>query len=66
MVSIGQMIRELAPMVGSPDLKDWENRFMKNVVSSTGTGARTSMLTGDQVEKVEEIYERRYAVKAEK
>ena len=55
------MIKQLAGMVDTNKLSDWENRFMKNVVPRTGNGTRTSILTGEQLEKVEEIYTRHIA-----
>lgn len=60
-VSIGAMLRQLAGMVDTKDLTDWENRFLKNVVDRTGNGARTSILTDDQVEKVEQIWHKHCA-----
>lgn len=55
-VSVGTMLKQMAGLVGTKDLNDWEARFVKNVLRSTGDGARTSILTSDQVEKVEEIW----------
>ena len=59
-VSIGAMLRQMAGMVGGPDLSDWEQRFLKNVLARTGEGARTSILTADQAEKVEQIWEKHF------
>lgn len=60
-VSIGSMIRQLAGMVDTKDLSGWENDFLRNVVARTDEGKRTSMLTGDQLEKLQEIYEKHCA-----
>ena len=60
-VSIGAMLQQLAGMVGTKDLSDWEQRFLTNVLRATGDGKRTSMLTGDQLEKVEEIWTQHFA-----
>jgi hypothetical protein len=59
-VSIGAMLRLLAGMVDTKDLTDWENRFLKNVLERTGDLKRTSILTGDQLEKLQEIYEKHF------
>ena len=59
--SVGAMIKQLAGMVGTTDLSDWENAFLRNVVTRTGNGLRTSILTGEQLEKVNEIWERHCA-----
>jgi len=60
-VSVGAMIRQLAGMVGTNDLSDWENRFLKNIVERSGEGLRTSSLSSDQVEKLEEIWTKHFA-----
>ena len=44
-ISLGGMLRQMAGMVNTKDLSDWENRFLKNVLDRTGQGARTSILT---------------------
>ena len=59
--SVGAMLKQLAGLVDTKDATPWENRFLKNVLARTGEGARTSCLSGDQVEKVAEIYERHFA-----
>lgn len=55
------MLRQMAGMADTKDLSQWENRFLKNVLERTGEGARTSILTADQAEKVEEIWNRHFA-----
>lgn len=59
--SIGAMLRQMAGMVGTKDLSDWEQRFLTQVLRSTGEGKRTSILTGDQLEKVDEIWTKHFA-----
>lgn len=60
-VSVGTMLKQMAGLVGTKDLNDWETRFVKNVLQRTGEGARTSILTADQVEKVEQIWREHFA-----
>lgn len=60
-VSLGTMLRQMSGMADTKDLSQWENRFLKNVLERTGEGARTSILTADQAEKVEEIWNRHFA-----
>lgn len=55
-ISVGGKLKQLAGMVDTKDLKQWENGFLKNVLRATGEGQRTSMLTGDQLEKIDEIF----------
>ena len=59
-VSLGAMLKQMSVMVGGRDLSDWEQRFLKGVLASTANGARTSILTGDQAEKVEQIWEKHF------
>lgn len=55
-ISVGGKLKQLAGMVDTRDLKPWENGFLKNVLRATDDGLRTSMLTGDQLEKIDEIF----------
>lgn len=59
-VSLGGMLRQMAGLVDTKDVSDWENGFLKNVLARTGNGARTSILTSDQAEKVEEIWSKHF------
>ena len=60
-VSVGAMLRQMAGMVGTKDLNDFETRFVTSILRATGEGARTSILTAEQVEKVEQIWERHFS-----
>lgn len=60
-VSISTMLRQLAGMVDTKDLSDWENEFLKNVLERSGDGARTSLLTEKQVERVEQLWKKHFA-----
>jgi hypothetical protein len=59
-VSIGTMIRQLAGMADTKDLSDWESRFLKNIVARSNDGTRTSSLSDDQVEKIDEIWRKHF------
>lgn len=59
-VSLGAMLRQMSGMVDTADLSDWENRFLKNVLARTDEGARTSVITGDQAEKIEQIWSKHF------
>lgn len=60
-LSIHAKLQQLAGMVDTKDLKPWENGFLKNVLRMTREGTRTSILTGDQLEKIDEIFEKHIA-----
>lgn len=60
-VSVGTMLKQLAGMVDTSDLSDWENGFLKNVLERSGDGARTSLLTEKQVDRVEQLWKKHFA-----
>lgn len=60
-VSIGNMIKSLSGMLGTKDFNDFENKFVTNMRNLTDDGAKSSILTSSQVEKVEEIYQKHFA-----
>lgn len=60
-ISVGGKLKQLAGMVDTTDLRPWENGFLKNVLRSTREGTLTSMLTEDQLEKIDEIFEKHCA-----
>lgn len=40
-VSLGAMLKQLAGLVDTKDVNDWENGFLKNVLAASDNGART-------------------------
>lgn len=60
-VSIGGMLKQLACMVDTKDLTDWENGFLKNVLERSEQGARTSGLTEKQVDRIEQLWRKHFA-----
>jgi hypothetical protein len=44
MKSVGQMIKQIGGLADTKDVTDWENRFVKDMVSLTEDGARTTIL----------------------
>lgn len=61
MKSVGQMIKQIGGLAGTKDVNDWENRFVKDMVSLTEDGARTTILSQKQVECIERIYRKHFA-----
>jgi predicted RNase H-related nuclease YkuK (DUF458 family) len=55
MKSIGAMIKQLEPLVGTTDLNAWEQRFIENIILRSNKGA-TSILSERQVERINELY----------
>lgn len=60
-VSLGTMIRQLAGLMDTRDLSEWEQRFLSAVVAYSKNGAETRALTAKQIDKTEEIYRRHFA-----
>ena len=62
MKSIAEKVFELEKLVGTTDLTAWENDFVKHVSRTVKAhDGDTRTLTGNQVEKVEELYEQHHS-----
>lgn len=60
MASLGTMINKLSTLVGTHDLTDWESNFVRDIAYKTDDGCKTHMLSGDQVEKVQQIWSQHF------
>ncbi len=60
MVSTTQMIQRLEGLLGTKDLNDWEQGFVRSLAARMHAGEVTK-LSGDQVEKLDEIHGRHFA-----
>lgn len=60
-VSIGNMIKQIAGMLGTGDLSTWEQSFVRAVAEYSNDGANTSKLSDKQVEIVESIFRKHFA-----
>lgn len=60
-VSIGTQIKQLAGLLDTTDLTDWEADFVASVNLRSKGGAETRALTTKQVETIESIYEKNFA-----
>lgn len=60
MKSIGAMIKQLEPLVGTEDLNAWEQRFIENIVLRSNNGTITGILSEKQVERVGELYAKHF------
>ena len=60
MKSIGSMVKQLAAMVGTDDLNDWEQEFVSSINLRTKGGTDTRMLTMRQVEIIPDIYRKHF------
>ena len=55
MVSTTKMIQRLEGLLGTKDLTDWEQGFVRSLAARMHAGEVTK-LTGDQVEKLDELH----------
>lgn len=65
LISIGAKIKLIAGIAGTKDADASTSEFIERMVEITGNGARTSHLTGPQVEWIEDIHERHFGKKEE-
>lgn len=60
MKSLGAIIHQLEPMLGTKDLNAWERRFVENLVERTGNGKATGKLSINQIARMEELYRKHF------
>jgi hypothetical protein len=61
-VSVRTMLLQVAGLVDTTDVNDWENGFLKSVLRISEDGARSSRLTEKQIERLEEVWRKHFAV----
>jgi hypothetical protein len=60
-VSVRTMLLQVAGLVDTKDVGDWENGFLKSVLKISEDGARSSRLTEKQIERLEEVWRKHFA-----
>lgn len=60
-VSIGNMVKSIAGMLGTSDLSAWEQSFVRSIVEQSNQGTDTSKLSEKQVEIVDTIFRKHFA-----
>lgn len=61
MKSVNVMVQQIAGLVSTKDVSGWESAFITNVVGQTHGGKETQLLTYEQVEVVQRIYDKHFA-----
>jgi hypothetical protein len=61
MKSLNAMIKQLAALVDTNDLNDWENLFVSSVVEQTQDGDIVGTLSDKQVVTVQRIFSKHFA-----
>lgn len=61
MKSLNSKIKQLAALIDTVDLNDWENLFLTGVVEQTQNGDVVGTLSDKQVVTVERLYAKHFA-----
>ena len=61
MKSVGSQIKQIAGLLGTCDITDWEQSFITNILEQTNNGELTVRLSGKQVNRVEDLYLKHFA-----
>jgi hypothetical protein len=61
MKTLGQKVKQVAALLGTADLNEWETGFVTNLDAITGNGQDTTRLTDNQITALERIYNRHFA-----
>lgn len=55
------MIQRISGLADTVDVNEWENRFIKDMVRKSHDGKVTTHLSGKEVEKIEQIFDKHFA-----
>jgi hypothetical protein len=62
MASLNNMVKAVAGLQDTKDVTDWENKFIKSVVEKTCNGDNTTSLTEKQIDVLESLHEKHFAI----
>ena len=61
MASLNTMVKRIAGLQGTRDVKEWEDDFITSVVEQTDEGDNTSSLSERQIACVERIFNKHFS-----
>lgn len=61
LVSTGTKIKQLEGMLGTPDLSEWETKFVRSLVERTQDLAGQRPLSGAQLEALDRLWGKHFA-----
>ena len=61
MKSLGAMILQLEPMIGTHDLTPWEDGFVRRLAEISDHGRDTLKLSVNQIGRLVELYKKHFA-----
>lgn len=54
------MVKRCASLVGTRDITDWEEKFLKSVIERSANGEHPERLSAGQVESLERIHDKHF------
>jgi len=60
MKSLNAMVAQVEGLLDTPDLNEWEQRFVENIATRTDHGKNTGALSGKQIVRIEELYQKHF------
>lgn len=60
MKSLGAIVKQLEPMLGTADLTAWEQGFVENIVERSDHGRDTLKLSANQIARMEDLYRKHF------
>ena len=61
MTSLRTMIQRLSGLLGTQDLTDWEQQFVRDLAERTGDGEDTRLVSPKQAAVLEKLFDRHFA-----
>lgn len=61
MKSVGAKVKQLAGLLGTRDVTEWEDGFIQSIVARTNEGEDTSRLSGPQLDTIERMWSKHFA-----
>lgn len=60
-MTLNSMIRQCCGLVGTKDVSDWEDDFLKSISEKTQDGEDTRYVTEKQIAVIERIFSKNFA-----
>ena len=60
MASLNTMVKRVAGLVGTKDVNEWEDTFIRSILDKTSNGNDTRPLTEKQIDVLERIFNKHF------
>jgi len=61
MASLNRMVQAVSGLMGTTDLNDWEENFVRSLIERTQNGKDTRSLTEKQIDRLEELFNKHFS-----